>query len=174
MDVPEHAVGGAVAAVKELMPLPRSDATPFCDGNSILETTLAGLAQVIRRIARYRKMWRLEVLLQHIRNGPPAASLGYRDLMARTAAVFMVFVPCRPITMLRISPNREIWAKDRQFVEIPAKEKMGKGQRETALVIRKASCKELCPLTLYLLLKEAASNCGLTDPLWGFDEGNPY
>ena len=40
---------------------------------------------------------------------------------------------------------REIQAKDGQSVEIPAKEKMDKGQRETARVIRKASCKELCP-----------------------------
>ena len=174
MGVPEYAVRGAVVAVKELMSLLRSDVASFCDGNGILKTTLASLAKGVRRISKFRKMWRLEILLRHIKDGPPVADLSYRDLMARAAAVFMVFVPCRPVTMLRINPAREIWAKDGQSVEIPAKEKMDKGQRETALVIRKGSCKELCPLTLYLRLKDMAASNGLVTSLWGYDRGKPY
>ena len=172
--VHEHMCREASVAVRELIQLVRADAKAFFDGCTMLKTITDGLAKGVRRTSKYREIWKLSILLDHIRNGPPSEQLPWRALMARTAALFMIFVPCRPITMIRMDCTRERWAPDGQSVEIPAKEKMDKGRRVTAMVIRSLQDKRICPLTHYNLLKEEASIRQLTDCIWGSEYGKAY
>ena len=170
----EHMIKEASVAVRELLQYVRPDAKQFCENCPMLKSLIDGLATGVRRKTKYRQIWKLSTLLNHIKNGPPSEELTWKDLTARVAALLMIFVPCRPITMLRMDPTQETWARDGQSVEIPAREKMDKGGRVSAAVIRALPDKELCPLTHYLLLKDRARQMGLTGVLWASEAGNPY
>jgi hypothetical protein len=53
-------------------------------------------------------IWPLRVLLQHIQNGSPAEQLSGTKLMVRTAALVVIFIPCRRVAKIRMD-----WSKIR-------------------------------------------------------------
>jgi hypothetical protein len=94
--------------------------------------------------------------------------------MARSAALFMIFIPCRPVGAWRIDPRLEKWAEDGSSVELLAKEKTNFGKGSTALLIRKGTIPNLCPLVAYRVLRRKAIAKGLVGTLWGSKSGTPY
>jgi hypothetical protein len=79
----------------------------------MVRTALANSTGGTRKGSKYRQIWDLRILVTHIREGPEPHTLAIRDLMARTAALFMILLSCRPIGMLRIDPRTEKWDKDK-------------------------------------------------------------
>jgi integrase len=114
------------------------------------------------------------VLLQYIQNGAPAKQLDDTKLMARTAALMMIFIPCRPLAMIRIDWSRIRWIKAGHVLVVSAKEKMDRGRGYTELVIRKIEIEALCPLRHALLLKQRAEGLSTNDSLFHSDDGKPY
>jgi hypothetical protein len=86
----------------------------------------------------------------------------------------MIFIPCRPVGAWRIDPRLERWAQDGSSVELLAKEKTNYGKGCTALLIRRGSVSNLCPLTAYCVLKKRAATKGLVGTLWSSKSGTPY
>jgi hypothetical protein len=61
--------------------------------NIFLRGIVANNAIRIRQVSKYRHIWKLGVLLDFIRRGLPSSKLAWNDLLARTAAIFMIFIP---------------------------------------------------------------------------------
>jgi hypothetical protein len=68
----------------------------------------------------------------------------------------------------------EKWAEDGSSVESVAKEKTKYGKGSTALLIRRGSAPNLCPVVAFRALKERAAAKGLVGTLWGSKGGIPY
>jgi hypothetical protein len=69
-------------------------------------------------------------------------------LIVRAVAVFMLFIPCRPIAMIRVDGTKEVWKADGKMLIVGMKEKTDKGRGCSELVIREIAKKNSCPLTL--------------------------
>jgi integrase len=128
----------------------------------------------VHRAARYHNIWPLRLLLQYIQNGAPAEQLADTKLMAPTGALMMIFIPRRPVAMIRTDWSRIRWIEAGCVLIVPAKEKMDRGRRYTELVIRKIEIEALCPLRHTLLLKQRAEGLGTNDSLFCSDDGKPY
>jgi site-specific recombinase XerD len=94
--------------------------------------------------------------------------------MMRTAALFMIFLPCRPIGMLRIDPTEERWSDDKTTVELPVMEKMNRGRDKTVMIVRSCEIPQLCPLTHYRLMKVRAEKMGFRTCIWIAESGKPF
>jgi hypothetical protein len=114
----------------------------------------------VHRAARYHDIWPLRVLLQYIQNSVPAEQLNNTKLMARTAALMVIFIPCRPVAMIRMDWSRMRWIEAGSVLVVPVKEKVNRGRGFTELVIRKIEIEALCPLRHALLLKQRAEGLG--------------
>jgi hypothetical protein len=109
---------------------------------------------------------------RYIRTGPPSETLSRRALQRRAAAVFMMLILTRPVGMLRMEVGRERWSAEGSIVEVPTKVKAGKGTSKLPLIRRKRQDDaNLCPCTLYCLLKQEAEKRGVHDSLWYSEEG---
>jgi hypothetical protein len=86
----------------------------------------------------------------------------------------MIFIPCRPVAMIRMDCARARWAEPERVLVVPAKEKMDKGRGYTELVLRKMNNESLCPLRHYLLLQRRAKGLGADGSLFCSEDGKPY
>jgi hypothetical protein len=94
--------------------------------------------------------------------------------MARTAALMMIFIPCRLVAMIRMDWSRMRWIEGGSVLVVPAKEEMNKGGGYTEVVIRRIGIEVLCPLRHALLLKQHVEALGTNDSLFCSDDGKPY
>jgi hypothetical protein len=128
--------------------------------HGILKQASASLSAKVNRAPRYHDIWPLGVLLRFIRNDTPAGQLTNSELMARTATLFMIVNPYRPVAMIRMDCAKARWAEPERVLVVPAKEKMNKGRGNTELVWRKMDNESLCPLRHYLILQRRARGLG--------------
>jgi integrase len=142
--------------------------------SGFVKSIMTTISTKVKRASKYHDIWLLGVLLRYIRDGPPSESLPWPDLMARAAAVFMIFLPCRPIAMIRMDGGKERWVASQRILVVGAKEKMDKGRGYTELVFRELGTRSLCPLTLYRLLKRLASEMGAKGALFCSADGKPF
>jgi hypothetical protein len=133
----------------------------------------AALADVVRP-SKYREIWRLEIVLDYIRGGPPSEQLAWVDLMERAALLFMIFIPCRPVGMLRMHAAESRFSSDGSSIEVPTKEKTNSGKGSTILLIRKGPVSNLCAVNVFTRLKTGAIARGVTDSLWCSDKGMAF
>jgi hypothetical protein len=70
--------------------------------------------------------------------------------------------------------GRERWAADGSYVEIPTQDKMSRGRGALLLLLRKLEEANLCPLTVYRLVKERAAGLGVFDTVWCSDDGKRF
>jgi hypothetical protein len=94
--------------------------------------------------------------------------------MARAAAIFMIFVPLRPVGMWRINPNAEKRTAGVLSIEVFTREKMDGFKGGSVIVIRTLKDKKLCPLTICHLLKKCTIAKGYKDCLWCSASGKPF
>jgi hypothetical protein len=109
-----------------------------------------------------------------MQNDNPAEQLGGSELMAHTAPLFMIFIPCRPVAMIRMDCAWARWAEPERVLVVPAKEKMDKGRRYTELVLRRMDNESLFPLRHYLLLQRRARGFSTDGSLFCSENGKPY
>jgi hypothetical protein len=140
VDTPLYLIKEALTAVKAMFEI--VDATLFqvLSNSQMIGEVLRGSTTGTKRVSRYRTIWKLEILLDYIRKGPLSDQLEWFPLMARAAAVFMIFIPCRPVGAWRIDPASEMWAADGKSVELQAKEKTNHGKGTTALICAPSLC----------------------------------
>jgi hypothetical protein len=172
--VKEYRIKDAVTAVRNVFEFIRPDLIDSMAKSAVLRTFLAGITAGIKHMARYKHIWDLRVMLDHIREGPPSTKLSGRRLLARLAAIMMMLVPCRPIGMLRMQVGEERWAADGSYVEVPTQDKMCRGRGALLLLLRKLEEANLCPLTVYRLVKERAASLGVFDTVWCSDNGKRF
>jgi hypothetical protein len=121
--------------------------------HGILKQDSASLSAEVNWAPRYHDIWPLGLLLRLMQNDTPAEQLGGIELMAHTAALFMLFIPRKPVAMIRMHCARVRWAEPERVLVVPAKEKMDKRRGYTELVLRKTDNESLCSLRHYLLLQ---------------------
>jgi hypothetical protein len=95
--VKDYRIREAKLAVLELFEFVQRD--KFGDlvascASGFLKMVSVTVSSKVHRAARYHDIWPLGVLLQYIQNGAAAEHLDGTELMARTAALMMIFIPC--------------------------------------------------------------------------------
>jgi integrase len=170
ISTPLYLIKEALTAVKGLFEIAKEGILQVLQDSQMIAEALRASTTGVKRASKYRTIWKLEVLLEHIRSG----QLEWFPLMARTAALFMIFIPCRPVGAWRIDPRLERWASDGSSVELLAKEKTDYGKGVTAFLTRKGPVPNLCPLLAYCTIKTRASAKGLVGTLWGSKTGVAY
>jgi integrase len=170
--VAEHKRKEAVPAVTVLFSLLRPAADIF--HNPLVSGLIRNASTSVTRRSKYREIWDLDILLQHIRKGPPVDKLSWEQLMTRAAAIFMVFVPLRPMAMIRLDPSNEKRGAPGKSIEVCGHDKTDSNKSVTFSAIRPLEDKRLCPLTFYELLKSGAGRRGCTNTLFCSDSGKPY
>ena len=124
LGVKDYRIREARTAVQELFEFVQQPKYASLVASSLLKSISTALSSKVNRAAKYHDIWPLGVLLRYIRNGAPAEQLVWKDLMARSAALFMIFIPCRTIAMIRMDCARARWKKAERVLIVPAKEKM--------------------------------------------------
>ena len=172
--VKAYRIREAKVAVVELMEMLFPALFASLQSSGLIKSMMTAVSSKTRRTARYHDIWSLHVLLDHIKAGPKAETLGGSDLMARAAALFMVFIPCRPVAMLRMDVDRAVWRAEEQILVVPSREKTDKGRGSTELAIRQMKDEQLCPLHAFRLLRQRAQRLGSGSCLFCSDDGSPY
>jgi hypothetical protein len=142
--------------------------------HGMLKETSTSLSTKMKRTPRYHGIWPLSILLRFMQDDTTAEKLGGNELMARTAALFMIFSPCRPVAMIRMDCARARWAEPERVLVVPAKEKMDKGRGYTELVLKKMDNELLCPLRHYPWLQRRVRRLGVDGSLFCSEDGKPY
>jgi hypothetical protein len=128
--VKDYRIRGAKLAVLELFEFVQSekfkDLVASCS-NGFPKMVFATVSSKVHRAARHHDSWPLRVLLQHIQNGAPAEQLDGTKLMVGTATLMMIFIPCRPLSMMRMDWSKIRWIEAGRVFVVPAKEKMDRG-----------------------------------------------
>ena len=171
---PEKKIREAVVAAKEIFGFFRPELVPAMAADNVLRTLVASAAAKVNRAPRYAAIWPLQQLLRFIANGPLNEALSRRDLMARAAAVFMILIPARPVGMFRMNPFRSRKDATGNNIIVSTKEKTDRGRGRTEFILRSMENKNLCPQTLFDLLRRIAWKKGQFSTLWLNDAGKPY
>jgi hypothetical protein len=161
-----------MTAIYELLGALRSEAR--LTDNVWLKSVTRSCSSVITKQSKYRDIWEIGILLDFLRLQELAENLSWSDLMRGTTAIFMVFIPLRPVAMLRLDPSNERISKTSKSIEVPTCNKTDSKREITYVVVRPLEDKRLCPLKHYRMIKEGAKKRGMTDTLWGTDKGKPF
>jgi hypothetical protein len=137
------------------------------------DTIRAALSDVIKT-TKYREIWKLEIMLDFIREGPPSEDLSWVELMGRAAVLFMIFIPCRPVGIWRMRVKEEKVSADGKAIEIPTREKTNTSKGSTVLLIRAGTVPNLCAVRVYNLLRKGATARGITETVWCSERGVVY
>jgi hypothetical protein len=175
--VKDYRIREARLAVFELFEFVQADKIPrmvVSLTHGILKQASTSLSAKANRAPRYHDIWPLGLLLRFMRNDTPAERWDGSELMGRTAALFMIFIPCRPVAMNRMDCVRVRWVEPERVLVVPAKEKIDKGRGYTDLVLRKMNNESLCPLRHYLLLQWRVKGLGADGSLFCSQDGKPY
>jgi hypothetical protein len=112
--------------------------------------------------------------LDYARKVKNPKKLPWPNLRGLAAAMFMVFVPCRPCAMVRMDTSKAWVRKTDGAIIVPAQEKTDYGKGVTELVFRKADEKRLSAAYFYEVLDERALSLGCENALFCSDKGIPY
>ena len=116
----------------------------------------------------------VHIPLDRNKSRPETESLDGSDLMARAAALFMIFIPCRPFAMLRMNADRAVWRTEEKILVVPSREKTDKGRGSTELAIRQMTDEQLRHLRAFRLQRRQAQRPGSGACLFCSDDGSPY
>jgi hypothetical protein len=162
----------AMPAVKELLHM--LGATEGLNQNDFVKGVIRNTTRSFNHQSKYREIWDLGILLDHIRQGPPAEKLTWGAQSTITIALLMILVPLRPIAIFRINPPTERPSVEAGSIEVATREKTDSKASETWAVIRPGKDPRLCPLRHSRLTKQGAGQRGLRHTLWCTDAGKPF
>jgi integrase len=94
--------------------------------------------------------------------------------MGIAAAVFMIYVPCRPIALIRINPSTAAAHPSGKAITVMSREKTDFGRGQTVLLIWEDKIEILSPRFWFNLLHERALRFGITDALFVSEAGQAY
>jgi hypothetical protein len=120
---------------------------------------------------RYTTIWDITILLNFIRQSPPATTQTMSQLIPRTCALLMIFAMARPVEIFRICLTGLKRTNGDQQWSIPSHRKTDKGNETSFLTIIRLPDKSICPVEYFqeLLKRHEESNL----PLFHWDNGKP-
>jgi hypothetical protein len=142
--------------------------------NQFVKTIRRNTSAVIKPAPKQMTIWPLPVFIRFVRSGPSPSKMAWNLLMAVAAAIFMIYVPCRTITLIRLDLATEKRDPAGQWVKVLAQEKTDSGRSRTELVFRNSPEKKLSPMYYYDLLKVRAFNLGVENAIFCAENGVPY
>jgi hypothetical protein len=133
----------------------------------------ANTNSTVKKGSKYSDIWDLGVLLNYIRGGPPPEELQWEILRAQAAAIFMIFVPCRPAGMFQFNPFTAVRNPDGGSIKLRRREKINTGLGLTEVPIHRIEGSPLCPVRYFDLMTTVASKMGSTNTFWCTKAGKP-
>jgi hypothetical protein len=142
--------------------------------NAILRQIRRNTNTRVKAAPKDTDIWHLSVFTQYACTCPDPEKQPWPDLQGLAAAVFVVFVPCRPIALVRLDVRRaRIRASDGAII-VPAQEKTDTTGSRTELVFRPASNPRLSALYYYEILWRRALGLVVQDALFCSGAGKAY
>jgi site-specific recombinase XerC len=94
--------------------------------------------------------------------------------MGLAAAALMIFVPCRPIALIRNDPRTAKYDPDGKSITVMAQEKMDFGRGRTMLVLRDIPDPAFSPMRHFISLHDRARRLNCEEALFCSERGFPY
>jgi hypothetical protein len=171
-EIPPHTKKDAPPAVQALFDRLRRDVK--LNGSSIVQTLRRNTTVSIKTAPKDYVIGPIAVFTEYARKCQEPEEQPCADLMGLSAAVFVVFLPCRPVALTRMNVGTErIRPLDGNLV-VKAQEKTDFGRGKTGLVIRSAPEDRLSPRYYYDLLRARARGLGVTNSLFCSEKGQVY
>jgi hypothetical protein len=112
-------------------------------------------------------------LLGHIVKRKSPDGMSWKEQMGIAAAVFMVFIPCRTIALIRIDPRTATEHPVEKALTVMSKEKTDFGRGQTVF-LRDDDIRILSPRFWFNFLRDRARRLGTQTALFVSDKGQPY
>jgi integrase len=119
-------------------------------------------------------IWPLSLFVQYACTCPDPETLPWLELEGLAAANFIVFIPCRPIALIRLDVQRARVRRSDNAVIVPAQEKTDTVKSRTELVFRASSNRRTSTRYYYDILSKRAQRLGVTDALFCSESGKTY
>jgi hypothetical protein len=170
--VSEHLKAAARPAVQQLLDMLERNIN--LTTNSFIANIVRVNSAKIHKGPRYTTIWPLQQLLGHIVKRRCPIGLSWKEQMGITAAVFMVFVPCRPIALIRINPATATEHPSAEALTVMSREKTDFGRGQTVLLLRDDEVEILSPRFWFNFLHNKALQRGITNALFVSETGQVY
>jgi hypothetical protein len=95
---------------------------------------------------KYKFIWDLTTLLDHIRLSPPIVDQTMDELIPRVVALLMIFTLARPIEIFRMIPSSLSYSDNRTQVSILTHRKTDAGAATSALSLLRLPENSICPV----------------------------
>jgi hypothetical protein len=95
---------------------------------------------------KYKYIWDLTILLNHIRLSPPIRDQTMNELIPRVVALLMIFTLARPIEIFRMIPSSLTYSDNRTQVSILTHRKTDAGAATSALSLLRLPENSICPV----------------------------
>jgi hypothetical protein len=138
--------------------------------SSLFRTT----STIIKKGPRYVTIWKLEPFLLHIASLFPPDNLPWNRLMGIAAAIFLIFVPCRTIALIRIDPTAATADDEDESLMAVTKEKTDRGGNQSVIWIRKMHLQAISPRYYWNVLVRRGKRLKCPTALFVSDAGKPY
>jgi hypothetical protein len=171
-DVADHVKREAAPAEQELFDVLRRDVK--LTGYSLVRTLQRNLNTRIKAAPKNTMIWPISIFTQYARECPDPEKQPWPDLMGLSAAVLSVFLPCRPIALIRMDVAAARTRLSDGSLIVPTQEKTDSGRGRTELIIRSAPESRLSPRYYYDLLIGRARGLGVYDALFCSEKGRKY
>jgi hypothetical protein len=139
------------------------------------------LRTIRRNVNTYTKVapkdtliWPLSIFTHYANTCPDPDTMWWTDLEGLAAAIFIVFLPCRPIALIRMDVLRARTRRSDGAIIVPAQEKTDSAKGRTEFVFRTASNPRLSTRFYYDILLRRAQSLGVYDALFCSDAGQTY
>jgi integrase len=171
-NVAQHLRKDAMPAVQDLFDVARRDAR--LSDSTFVRTTRRNTNAQVKTAPKDTEIWDLRIFTQYARDCPDPTKQPWPHLRGLIAAIFMVFVPCRPCAMVRLdTANAKVREKDGAYI-VPAQEKTDFGRGVTELIFRHTSEQRLSAGYYYDIAEARALGLGVEDALFCSDKGEKY
>jgi hypothetical protein len=171
-NIPDHLRLQARPAVQQLLDLLNKNVN--LAKNSFSASLFRNNTSTTPKGPAYTTIYKLDSFLKYITSLFPPDALPWPKLMGIAAAVFMVFIPCRTIALIRIDPSQAVFNKVDNSCTVLAKEKTDAGNSKSKLWIREVQEQSLSPQYYFKLLYSRAKRLQCPKALFCSDRGRPY
>jgi hypothetical protein len=170
--VKKHVKKDAPPAVQELFDLLKVGVK--LNDNMVLRTIRRNINTDVKAAPKNTVIWPLSLFIQYACTCPDPETLPWRILEGLAPAEFVVFVPCRPIALIRMDVQRARVRHSDNAIIVPAQEKTDSGRSRTELVFRPSSNPRTSTRYFYDILLRRAQGLGVLDAIFCSERGKTY
>jgi integrase len=142
--------------------------------NSFASSLFRTTSTTVKKGPRFVTIWKLEPFLQYIASLFPPDNLPWHRLMGIAGAIFLVFVPCRTIALIRIDPTTAVADNEEDSLSVITKEKTDRGGTQSRIWIRNMHLKAISPRYYWNVLVRRGKRLKCPNALFVSDAGKPY